>query len=121
MDKFLFTKIKVFHSSNVPFKKKTYKGYFKMFHAPWCGHCKAAKPSFDEAKDKVDKELPGYRMEAINCEDAEGKKLCQEANVRGYPTFVYSSPDSQDEKKYNVFLFIVANYKHYIFINCLFF
>jgi protein disulfide-isomerase-like protein len=55
-----------------------------MFYAPWCGHCKRAKPAFSEAAAELgddDKLL----LAAVDC--TKETALCAESEVRGYPTF----------------------------------
>lgn len=66
---------------------------FTMYYAPWCGHCKKAKPDFDEfAKDgkvKVgDKECVVRAVDPEKQpEEAKGKP------VRGFPTFLLELPN----------------------------
>lgn len=57
-----------------------------MFYAPWCGHCKLAKPEFMAAADKLKDEL---RMvfAAVDC--TQHQALCSSHDVKGYPTFKY--------------------------------
>ena len=57
------------------------------YYAPWCGHCKRLKPAFDQ----LGSEYEGHDSVVIAEADctAEGKSLCQQKGVRGYPTLKY--------------------------------
>jgi protein disulfide-isomerase A1 len=52
------------------------------FFAPWCGHCKALAPQYEEAATKLKEK--GIKLAKVNCVDEAD--LCQENEVRGYPT-----------------------------------
>ncbi|CAF1193496.1 unnamed protein product [Adineta ricciae] len=67
-------------------KKK--KAALVFFYAPWCGHCKKAKPLFTNAaaafKDNVK-----VAFCAVDC--TKSQSLCKEYDVQGYPTIKYFS------------------------------
>lgn len=67
-------------------KKK--KNALVMFYAPWCGHCKRAKPFFVKAANKLAHDSR-IMLAAVDC--TEEKSLCQENDVKGFPTFIYLS------------------------------
>jgi protein disulfide-isomerase A1 len=54
------------------------------FYAPWCKHCQALAPEWEEAASKSDSVLFGK----VDC--TEHKSVCDRFNVRGYPTIVFS-------------------------------
>ncbi|GLV40971.1 uncharacterized protein CBL_04495 [Carabus blaptoides fortunei] len=77
-------------------KKK--KHVLVMFYAPWCGHCKKAKPEFTAAADKF-KDDPKIEFSAIDCTTQQ--TLCSFNEVKGYPTFKYFSYYNKNTKPYN--------------------
>lgn len=70
-----------------PFLKKK-KHALVMFYAPWCGHCKRAKPEFGNAAEHF-KEDPKVALAAVDC--TRHSSVCSGYEVRGYPTMKYFS------------------------------
>ncbi|KAK5135047.1 hypothetical protein LTR08_005707 [Meristemomyces frigidus] len=52
------------------------------FFAPWCGHCKALAPEYEEAATSLASK--SIRLAKIDC--TEQQDLCQDYGVEGYPT-----------------------------------
>jgi protein disulfide-isomerase A1 len=52
------------------------------FFAPWCGHCKALAPEYEEAATSLKEK--NIRLAKIDC--TEEKDLCGDYGVEGYPT-----------------------------------
>lgn len=65
------------------------QGSLVMFHAPWCGHCKALSPKFDEAA----KAFANEKVILAKFDADKYKKVPSEYDVSGYPTLKYIPAD----------------------------
>merc|ERR1711907_4980 len=69
-----------------------------MFFAPWCGHCKALKPTWEELSDKV---AAKAMVAKVDCDNKANQGICSEQGVEGFPTLKAFTPgDSTDGNKY---------------------
>ncbi|KAL8572134.1 hypothetical protein ACOMHN_052931 [Nucella lapillus] len=66
-----------------------------MFYAPWCGHCKKAKPEFMAAAAKF-KDDGKVMFGAVDCTTQQG--VCSAHDVTGYPTFKYFNYNKNTQK-----------------------
>lgn len=66
---------KVNHLTSKDFKSflKSKSSVLVMFYAPWCGHCKKAKPEYQTAADKLAMESDSKVFAAVDCTTNEGK------------------------------------------------
>ena len=80
----------VLHLTDENFKStlKRKKNSLVMFYAPWCGHCKAAKPHFTDAAE-VFADDRKTAFAAVDCTKFTG--VCTTHEVNGYPTIKYFS------------------------------
>ncbi|XP_066299646.1 uncharacterized protein [Branchiostoma lanceolatum] len=56
-----------------------------MFYAPWCGHCKRAKPEYVKAAEQLKKDDISATLAAVDC--TKHSEACKTHDVKGYPTF----------------------------------
>lgn len=60
-----------------------------MFAATWCGHCKAATPSFQAAA----KELEAKNVLLVQVDGDKVPAVTQQLKIQGYPTFMTKRPN----------------------------
>lgn len=71
------------------------KAVLIKFFAPWCGHCKSIKPAWDKLMKAYDGDK-GALVADVDC-TAEGKPLCEEHGVEGFPTLKWGDPSALED------------------------
>ncbi|KAK4660853.1 hypothetical protein QC762_122730 [Podospora pseudocomata] len=62
----------------------TQEPWFVKFYAPWCHHCQAMAPNWEQ----LAKEMKGrLNIGEVNCD--RDTRLCKELRVRGYPSIMF--------------------------------
>jgi protein disulfide-isomerase A6 len=64
------------------------KSALVKFFAPWCGHCKRLKPTWDELADAL-AEQDDVLVVDVDCTEDGNKDLCAQYDVKGFPTVKY--------------------------------
>ncbi|KAL4889723.1 protein disulfide isomerase [Aspergillus ambiguus] len=85
-------------SDVVSLTKDTFKPFLEEhdlvlaeFFAPWCGHCKALAPKYEEAAT----ELKGKNIPLVKVDCTAEEDVCRDQGVEGYPTMkIFRGPDS---------------------------
>ena len=68
---------------------------FTMFYADWCGHCKKAKPAFEEFAADGQK-MVGDKTVVVKMINADsGDSKLESLGVKGYPTFMLEMPTGE--------------------------
>ena len=65
------------------------------FYAPWCGHCKALKPAYEEAATILKKE--GSKAVMVKVDATAERKIAQEHGVSGFPTIQFFRDGEMEE------------------------
>jgi len=73
------------------------KTVFIKFFAPWCGHCKSMKPSWDSLMEEYSSSSE-VLIADVDCIGA-GKAICDEVGVQGFPTIKYGDPSNLEAYK----------------------
>ena len=75
------------------------KPRFSICYADWCGHCKAAKPSFEEiSKDGQVTVANGsviVEVRMLNADDEKNKDELKRRGVEGYPSLILETTDGK--------------------------
>lgn len=82
------TEVKILNSDTFKTFTKKKKHSLVMFYAPWCGHCKNAKPEFSTAAEELKDELKAAFV-AMDCTIDTNRPICETYEVSGFPTFKY--------------------------------
>lgn len=73
------------------------KSVFVKFFAPWCGHCKAIKPHWDELMLEYESS-ESVLIADVDC-IGDGKPLCDQNGVKGFPTIKWGDPSELQDYK----------------------
>lgn len=61
-----------------------------MYYAPWCGHCKTAKPEWIKIENELHgKTINGTKLLITKIDCDKYPKVAEEENIQGFPTFKF--------------------------------
>ncbi|WVO16400.1 protein disulfide-isomerase domain [Cryptococcus depauperatus] len=75
------------------------KNVLVAFTAPWCGHCKTMKPTY-EIVAKIFSSDPDVVIALMNADDADNRPIAARYDVSSYPTIKYFPKGSKDPIDY---------------------
>ena len=68
------------------------KNAFVFFYAPWCGHCKTAKPEYEKLKDELNR--PDILITKFD--STENDVPHRNVTVEGFPTMYFFKADDYE-------------------------
>ena len=68
---------------------------FTMYYADWCGHCKTAKPAFEEMMKKGPIDVNGKKCQIRMVSPEKEPEKAKGKPIRGFPTFLMETPDGK--------------------------
>ena len=72
---------------------KNDKDVMLLFYAPWCGHCKALHPKYEEVAKKLKEKNPKLVMAKIDATENEVESV----NISGFPTVKFYPGNKKDK------------------------
>jgi thiol-disulfide isomerase/thioredoxin len=78
------------------FQNKGPDGYtFTMYYADWCGHCKNAKPDFENLASSGPVVVNGKKCTVQMVSPEKEPEKAKGKPIRGFPTFLFESPNGE--------------------------
>jgi len=68
---------------------------FTMYYADWCGHCKNAKPEFEQLIAKSPMDINGKKCNVRMVSPEKQPELAKGKPIKGFPTFLMETPDGK--------------------------